>query len=76
MLLQSENLGEMNGTEADGTPSGTYCKLCYLDGAFTGPECTLQEMQEIVDAALRRHKAGFTYRLFVKRSLRKLERWR
>ena len=75
MLLTSDNLGEMRGTEVDGSLSNKWCKLCYVDGAFTGPDCTLQEMQKMVDAALKKEKAAFFYRLFVKQSITKLERW-
>ena len=74
-LLVSENLGEMHGTEGDGSASAKWCKLCYLNGEFTGPDCTLEQMQELVDQALKRHKAGWMYRKFVKRSITKLERW-
>ncbi len=28
------------GTEADGAPSGEYCRYCYQAGAFTAPEAT------------------------------------
>lgn len=30
------------GTEADGSPSGTYCVHCYRDGAFVDPDLTLE----------------------------------
>lgn len=32
------------GTEADGTPSGDYCRYCYQNGAFTAPEATMDEI--------------------------------
>lgn len=32
------------GTEADGTPSGDYCRYCYQAGAFTAPEATVEDM--------------------------------
>ena len=32
------------GTEADGTPSGDYCRYCYQNGAFTAPEATMEDM--------------------------------
>jgi hypothetical protein len=75
MLLQSENLGAMNGTEKDGRASDKWCKLCYVDGSFTGPDCTLVEMQQIVNVALKKERASFIYRLFVKQSISRLERW-
>ena len=39
---------EMYGTEANGSKSTDYCKYCYDNGAFTMPDCTLEEMIEIV----------------------------
>ena len=38
---------EMYGTELDGGKSLDYCKYCYDKGAFTDPDCTLEEMIEI-----------------------------
>ena len=29
---------DTRGTEADGSPSATYCKTCYSKGAFTLPD--------------------------------------
>jgi len=34
------------GTEADGSKSTDYCSVCYNNGAFTNPNCTLEEMIE------------------------------
>ena len=36
---------EVMGTEADGSPSGDYCKYCYADGHFL-QDCTMDEMIE------------------------------
>ena len=30
------------GAEADGSPSGDYCRYCYQNGAFTDPEATVE----------------------------------
>lgn len=35
------------GTEADGASSDMYCAYCYQNGAFTGPDMTLDEMVEV-----------------------------
>jgi len=35
------------GTNADGSRNEDYCKYCYVDGAFAGEECTMDEMIEI-----------------------------
>ena len=32
------------GTEADGSPSGDYCRYCYQNGAFTAPEATMDDI--------------------------------
>jgi hypothetical protein len=37
---------ELYGTELNGSKSGDYCKYCYENGAFTSPNCTLEEMIE------------------------------
>jgi len=34
------------GTETDGSKSADYCINCYNNGAFTNPNCTLEEMIE------------------------------
>jgi hypothetical protein len=47
------------GTEQDGTKSKIYCSLCYKDGAFIGADCTVEEMQHIVDEAMQ--KQGFNW---------------
>ena len=32
------------GTEADGAPSGDYCRYCYQNGAFTAPGATMDDI--------------------------------
>ena len=32
------------GTEADGSPSGDYCRYCYQNGAFTAPDATMDDI--------------------------------
>ena len=43
-------LGDMYGpgTEADGSVSEDYCNTCYVDGAFTNPDITLEEQINFV----------------------------
>ena len=43
---------ELYGTEANGSKSVDYCKYCYESGAFTEPDCTLEEMIESVAAIM------------------------
>lgn len=38
---------ELYGTEADGSKSSDYCQYCYVDGAFTYPDATMEEMIEV-----------------------------
>ena len=35
---------ELFGTEKDGTRNSDYCKYCYVNGKFTNPDLTLEEM--------------------------------
>lgn len=37
---------ELWGTEKDGTKNSEYCKYCFMDGQFTHPDLTLDEMKE------------------------------
>ena len=32
------------GTEADGSPSGDYCRYCYQNGAFTAPDASMDDI--------------------------------
>lgn len=41
----SEETGELYGTNSDGTKNKEYCKYCYENGKFTY-ECTMNEMLE------------------------------
>jgi hypothetical protein len=37
---------DLFGTEKDGTKSSDYCRFCYVDGQFTHPDLTLDEMKD------------------------------
>jgi len=39
---------ELFGTEKDGSKNSDYCKYCYVDGAFTNPNMTLEEMKDLM----------------------------
>ena len=43
---------ELYGTEANGSKSADYCQYCYENGAFTEPNCTLEEMIEACAAIM------------------------
>lgn len=75
MPLQSKKTGDMRGTEADGGASGKWCKLCYLNGEFTGPDCTLEQMIQIVDESLKKQGAWFGLRWLARSGIPRLERW-
>lgn len=77
MPLESKKAGDCRGTEKDGSKSEKWCSLCYENGAFTGPDCTLDEMKDIVDKALREDgKNRFFLRWMAKKQLPHLERWK
>jgi len=40
------------GTEADGSRSPDYCKVCYENGKFTNPTITLEEQIESIAAVM------------------------
>lgn len=41
---------ELHGTEADGSPSESYCKYCYQGGDFTAKEV---DMDAFIEATAR-----------------------
>jgi hypothetical protein len=73
MPLAKDELG--GGTEKDGTKNTKYCSHCYMNGEFTLPHITVDEMKErvkqkIVEFGMPKFIAGmFT------RNIPKLERW-
>ena len=68
--------GDCRGTESDGTKSDRWCSLCYVDGRFVNPECTIDEMVEIVDSALQEQHYDQVMRDLAKQQIPTLERWR
>ncbi|MGB3023962.1 MAG: zinc ribbon domain-containing protein [Candidatus Saccharimonadales bacterium] len=76
MPLQTNKAGDCRGTEADGTKSEKWCSLCYENGAFIGPDCTLDEMKTIVDKALVENGSGRLMRWLAQKQLPHLERWK
>ncbi len=75
MPLHSKKAGDCRGTEADGSRSEVWCSLCYQDGAFLDPGCTLEQMREIVDVALTGNGWGRIRRWLALQQLPRLERW-
>lgn len=81
MPLQTKKAGDCRGSEKDGSKSDKWCKLCYENGGFTGPDCTLEDMKKIVDNALKESglkESGSNkiFRWMAQKQLPKLERWR
>lgn len=76
MLLQTKKAGDCRGSEKDGSKSEKWCKLCYVDGAFIGTDCTLDEMKVIVDDALKENGSGKIMRWMAQKQLPRLERWK
>lgn len=76
MPLKTDKTGDCRGTEADGHKSEKWCSLCYRDGAFVTPDCTLAQMQAIVDKALLEQGSNRVFRWLAVRQLPRLERWR
>lgn len=64
------------GTEKDGSPSQKYCRLCYQDGAFTTPNMSMREMQDIVVQVLNKEKHWpRPIARLASRQIPRLERW-
>ncbi len=76
MPLQTKKAGDCRGTEKDGSRSELWCKLCYKNGAFIGPDCTLEEMRAIVDKALAEQGSGKLMRWLAQKQLPRLQRWK
>lgn len=76
MPLQTKDAGDCRGTEADGSRSDTWCTLCYRDGAFIDPNCTLEQMQQIVEDALCEKGSNKAFRWLAVKQIPKLDRWK
>ena len=72
--LSKDPLG--GGINADGTTSGKYCSLCFIDGRFTKPDMTVADMQALVKARLRYFGFPAPMGWSLARSIPKLERWK
>lgn len=76
MPLVTKKAGDCRGTNSDGTLNDKWCSLCYENGSFRGPDCTVDEMVAIVDKALRDQKAWFIMRWMARKQIPTLERWK
>ncbi|KAB2332269.1 hypothetical protein F7731_17005 [Cytobacillus depressus] len=74
MPLAKDEIG--GGTERDGTKSVMFCSHCYIDGEFTLPNITVDEMKEIVKGKIVEFgMPKFIAGLFT-RNIPKLKRWK
>ena len=76
MPLQTKRAGDCRGTEKSGAKSEKWCSLCYVDGEFVDPNCSVHEMVSIVDGALKREHVWWPMRYMAKKQIPTLERWR
>lgn len=76
MPLQTSKAGDCRGSEKDGTKSEKWCSLCYENGAFVTPNCSLDHMKKIVDDALKEQGSGKVMRWLAQKQLPQLERWK
>ena len=75
MPLRTAKAGDCRGSERNGSKSEKWCQLCYVDGVFVNPDCSLDEMKEIVDKALSEQGKGRIMRSMARTQIPKLERW-
>ena len=64
------------GTESDGSRSATYCSLCYKDGKFVGEDCTVEQMQKIVERAMKEQGFSWPRRKLARLQIPRLARWK
>ena len=64
------------GTNADGSTNGTYCSLCYENGAFLAPDFSVEEMQEFCIEQLKKKGLPKFVGWILTRGLPELERWK
>ncbi len=67
---------DLYGTEKDGAPNNDYCKFCYVDGEFTHPDFTLDDMKEHMTKLLDKEKLPEDILEAAINRLPNLKRWR
>ena len=61
----------------DNNENPKYCSMCFKDGKLINPDMTVEEMQKIVDDALKNEVgAGRLFRWLAKKQIPRLERWK
>ena len=76
MPLITKKAGDCRGTEADSSKSEMWCSLCYANGKFIGPDCTLEQMQEIVRTALKEQGMNPVMQWLALKQIPRLARWK
>jgi len=74
MPLRKDEQG--GGTEQDGSRSEKYCSHCYVQGQFTLPEISVDEMRQRVIVKLRESHFPLVVARWMTHNLPELERWR
>lgn len=65
-----------NGSEKDGSLSEKYCNHCYINGEFTDPSITVDQMRDKVYNKLKEmHFPGFFAKMLTN-DINKLDRWK
>jgi len=64
------------GTNADGTQSQDYCSYCFVNGIFTGPDFTAQEMQKFCVQKLQEQGVIKPLAWLLTRNIPSLKRWK
>jgi len=73
MLLKRDEKG--GGTNADGSKNQMFCSHCFIQGRFTLPDITVEQMEERVRAKLRGLGVPNFLSWVFTRNLPRLERW-
>ncbi|MFM8529714.1 MAG: zinc ribbon domain-containing protein [Ilumatobacteraceae bacterium] len=76
MPLTTRKAGDCRGLERDGSRSEKWCSLCYVNGGFVDPDCSLESMTRIIDSSLVEAGHGRVMRWMARRQLPRLDRWR
>ena len=63
------------GTNADGSKSTTYCSHCYMQGRFTLPDLTVDQMQARVRGKMKEWGMPRFVSWFFTRNIPQLARW-
>ena len=73
MPLSKDEKG--GGTEADGSKSMEYCSHCFLNGKYTEPDLTMDQMTgKVLDKMKQMYIPGFVAKSFTK-DIPNLKRW-